>query len=204
MATLTKCAGTSDLMYAAAVDDDLPTLALRTLQCCYASAERYRYIDYVRVNKKVAGILGPELGLIKIDVTFGQCYIFLPNFYRQNGHVVSAIFIKNAWPPASWRWSTASKALKASATVCTSSDRPVHPPPRAVIRDRRGVALRRSTGQTTLAGGLPTPKHLTCCDSGTAPQDTTPLSKGTDVMTFAPALGGLFSFFIFANLELGQ
>ncbi|KAF9805344.1 hypothetical protein SFRURICE_007587 [Spodoptera frugiperda] len=46
--------------------------------------------------------------------------------YRQNGHV-SAIFIKNAWPPASWRWSTASKALKASATPPTSNDRPPHP-----------------------------------------------------------------------------
>lgn len=87
-----------------------------------------------------------------------QCYIFLPNFYRQNGHVVSAIFIKNAWPPASWRWSTASKALKASATVSTNLDRPTPPSRRRGHLLRRGVASRRSTGQHSLAGGV----WLTC------------------------------------------
>ncbi|CAB3236640.1 unnamed protein product [Arctia plantaginis] len=86
--------------------------------------------------------------------------ISVPNqltpLHYQNYHV-SAIFIKNAWPPASWRWSTASKALKASATPPTSNDRAPHPLRHQLLPVKMG---RRDGGDGSLYTGLRSLAHL--------------------------------------------
>jgi membrane glycosyltransferase len=82
----------------------------------------------------------------------------LQNVSRRISHVVSAIFIKNAWPPASWRWSTASKALKASAITPTSIPGPSLRLGLLFLILSRGVLVRAFTGQVKLVGGV----WLTC------------------------------------------